>query len=60
MKDRKTIYYQLRDIVNRYGRALENYEMAMHRGQTNRADAALDEMQLVERGISADLLKGGR
>jgi hypothetical protein len=60
MKDRRSTYYKLRDIVSRYGRALDNYEEAMYRGQTNRADTALHEMQLVERGISADLLKGGR
>jgi hypothetical protein len=60
MRDRRAMYYQLRDIVSRYGRAIDNYEEAMYRGQSNRAAAALDEMQLVERGISPDLLKAKR
>lgn len=52
MTDRGTFHSQLKDVTRRYGRAMERYDQRMARGDVEGAEAALAEMQEIERNVT--------
>lgn len=52
MAHHRALHTQLKDVTRRYGQALERYEQGMHRGDVQRADDALAEMQDIESRVT--------
>ena len=52
MTDHRTLHAKLKDVTRRYGHAMERYEQGMQRGDTERAEAALTEMQEIEQRVT--------
>jgi len=49
---RRQLHSQLKDVTRRYGHALERYDQAMNRGDIDRADQAITDMQEIENSVT--------
>lgn len=48
----REFHSQLKDVARRYSRAMERYDQGMARGDQDRADQALADMQEIERSVT--------
>lgn len=52
MSDYRVFHTVLKDLTRRYGHAMQRYDQAMYRGETDRADDAMSEMQTIEQSVT--------
>lgn len=55
---RRELYSRLKEVTRAYGRAMERYDQAMYRGDRTRADAAMSDMQEIERSVTIIVMPG--